>query len=643
MCGISGILNTDGTPVQRHILEDMNERLIHRGPDGHGVFTDGPLGFAHRRLSIIDLTQAASQPMTAHHGRYAITYNGEVYNYLELRAELEREGVTFSTTSDTEVILHAYIRWGASCLDRFNGMFAFGIWDSETSELFLARDRYGIKPLYTLRTPRAFAFASEGKAFLSLPFYTPEMDHEALAEYFTFQNIFTNRTLLKGVTTFPAGHHQTINLRTGYTPPVEYWDFNYEEPAHPAGDREYAEELDRLFRQSVKRCMVGDVEVGAFLSSGMDSGSIAAIASRNTDSLKTFTCGFEMKNASAQEKGFDERRQAAMLARYLGTDHRETCLTHRHMEDSLRQLVWHLDEPRVGQSYPNFFAAKLAASQVKAVLAGTGGDEILGGYPWRYYRALECCSFDAYVEKYYGFWQRLLPDDTFSDLFSPVGDKVAHVRPKEIFRDIFRGRRKEQYCPVDCINHSLYLESKTFLHGLLMVEDKLGMAFGLETRFPFLDNDLVDFATKLPMHLKLRNIAEVIRMNENEPGRKSDKYFLKTNDGKILLRTAMAKYIPDEVANGVKQGFSGPDASWFQKESAQFVLDTVAAPDAAFREFLDPAVVRRLVDRHISGKTNRRLLIWSLICFEQWCREYLHGEEEHAQPEYGSMYAAIGS
>jgi len=266
----------------------------------------------------------------------------------------------------------------------------------------------------------------------------------------------------------------------------------------------------------------------------------------------------------------------------------------------------------------------LASKFVKVVMAGTGGDEIFGGYPWRYYRAVVNDSFESYVDKYYLFWQRLIPDELTSTVFKPIQNEVKHVQTREIFRDVFAKHASKLTRPEDYINHSLYFEAKTFLHGLLIVEDKLSMAHGLENRVPFLDNDLVDFGMKLPVKYKLGNLGEIVRLNENEAGPKTKKYFNKTKDGKLLLRKAMSKYIPNDISDATKQGFSAPDASWFKGESIDYVKNKLYAKDAIIYDFMDRNTVTGLINEHLEGKQNRRLLIWSLLNFEQWCNTFLH-------------------
>ncbi len=620
MCGVAGILNLDGEPVAPVLLKRMTDAIAHRGPDGEGSYIDGPLGLGHRRLAIIDLTPAGHQPMISTDHRYVLSYNGEIYNFRELRTELEAAGYRFRSSTDSEVVLYAMACWGTEALRRFNGMFAFALWDRQKKQLVLARDRYGIKPLYIGTQGRRVSFASEQKAILADPSFIRTLDTPALLEYFTFQNIFTSRTLLKNIQLLPAGHYATLDLETKNPEPVltRYWDYRFREPDQPASKAEYVEELDRLFRQAVNRQLVSDVELGAYLSGGMDSGSITAIAAQSFPYLKTFTCGFDLSSASGIELAFDERSKAEAMSARFKTEHYEMVLKAGDMERCLPKLAGHLEEPRVGQSYPNYYAAQLASKFVKVVLSGSGGDELFGGYPWRYYRAVVNQDFDHYIDQYYVFWQRLIPNSVLSKVFAPVWGDVKDVWTRDIFRDVFLTHDNELDRPEDYINHSLYFEAKTFLHGLFVVEDKLSMAHGLETRVPFMDNDLVDFAMQCPVNLKLNNLAEAVRINENEPGIKAVKYFQKTRDGKQLLRDVMSRYIPEEITSAEKQGFSSPDASWFKGESINFVRRKLLSGEPHLYRYLDRAAVTTLINEHLDGRKNRRLLIWSLLNTEQW-------------------------
>jgi asparagine synthase (glutamine-hydrolysing) len=627
MCGITGIFNVDGRPVSVSVLKRMTDVVRHRGPDGEGFWTDSFVGFGHRRLAIIDLSPLGHQPMQTEDGSFVIAYSGEVFNYQNLRLELEAQGHRFRSQSDTEVVLKAYQEWGPGCVQRFNGMFAFAVWDRRRNQLFLARDRYGVKPLYYRYKDGTLLFGSEIKSILEHPDVDVRVSIEALNEYFSFQNVFTDRTLFEDIKLLPPAH--TLSLTLGGTGSLEvcrYWDYDFREEDRLSAD-EYVEELDRLFEQAVNRQLVSDVEVGSYLSGGMDSGAITCVAARNFPTLKTFTCGFDLSSASGMELSFDERRKAEFLSSRYGTEHYEVVLKAGDMERIMPRLIWHLEDLRVGQSYPNYYVARLASKFVKVMLSGAGGDEMFAGYPWRYYRAVVNDSPTEYLHKYYTYWHRLIPDSLKGKFYQPaVYPRVLGHQTKDVFAQVMNGRPLQLRAPEDYVNHSLYFESKTFLHGLLTVEDKLSMAHGLETRVPFLDNDLVDFAMRVPVRHKLRNLTEVVRLNENTPGPKTAMYFQQTNDGKIILRRALSRYVPQDYTDGIKQGFSAPDASWFKGQSIDYIRGLFSDPRARIFDFVQPETVRSLLEEHFTGQQNRRLLIWSLLCFEWWCRIFLDGQ-----------------
>lgn len=664
MCGIVGAISLNRPSINVLYAKPMADKIAHRGPDDAGYLFfhtgmrhnnkisffenltddqfrkvddmlpsiesssaqreinghDYDLYLGHRRLSILDVTYAGHQPMCDLSKNVWIVYNGEIYNFAELRKELEQFGHKFRTHTDTEVIIYSYIQWGIECIHKFNGMFAFSLYDNFQKKVYLARDRYGIKPLYYhITEDNTFIFASETKSILEYKDYKNEVDKEAVLEYFTFQNIFTDRTLHKNIKLLPPGHYIELDLskeRNNEPSITQYWDFDFSEPETIKDEREYIEELERLFTQAVQRQLVADVEVGSYLSGGIDSGSITAIAAQRLPSLKTFTIGFDLSSTSGLELSFDERSKSEYMSYLFKTEHYEMVLKSGDMERCMRDFTYHLEEPRVGQSYPNYYAAKLASKFVKVVLSGTGGDELFAGYPWRYYRAVNNLDFNDYTNKYYGFWKRLIPNKLLMEVFSPIANETQNVWTRDIFASVFKTPKIAQ-TPEEYINHSLYFESKTFLHGLLVVEDKLSMTHSLETRVPFLDNDLVDFAQKVPVKFKLKNLEKTMKMDENEIGK-----LQKTNDGKIILRKAISKHIPEDIHNAIKQGFSSPDNSWFKGDSIEFVKQKLLHDDAHIYKYMDKSTTQRLINEHLSGEQNRRLFIWSLLNFEEWNNIY---------------------
>jgi len=620
MCGICGVFRADGAAVQATTVAKMAVELTHRGPDSDGVWASGPVGVASRRLAIIDLSPAGHQPMTNEDGNYILVYNGELYNYQQLRAELQAAGHRMESHSDSEVVLHAFEEWGAACLNRFNGMFAFAIWDQRAQRLFLARDRFGVKPLYYHWDGAKLIFASEVKAIFMYPGVRRALCYPALNEYFTFQNVFSDLTLFEGIKSLPAGHYLFVDSDNG--PSVtQYWDYDFSSQISDLSVEDAAEEVRRLFDHAVTRQLVSDVPVASYLSGGLDSGSITAVARRQLGHLTTFTAGFDLSSASGLELGFDERAEAEFLSNLLKTEHYEMVLHAGDMERVMPQLIWHLEDLRVGQCYPNYCVARLAGRFVKVVLSGAGGDELFGGYPWRYYRGTGNGGGRDHYRNYYEFWQRLVPDEDKPLLFNDnTVRRLAGHSTFDVFRGVFRQEMPLE-TRADFINASLYFELKTFLHGLLIVEDKVSMAHSLESRVPFLDNDLVDFACKLAPHYKLADLENIASVDENDLRKYQPATRFRT--GKRVLRTAMERIIPPEVTQRVKQGFSAPDASWFRGESIEYVNRLLRDPQARIYDHLRHEYISRKLDEHTSGRHNHRLLIWSLLSFEWWLRRFL--------------------
>ena len=623
MCGIAGIVDLNGRPVEKMNIKRMTDAIKHRGPDGEGQWTQDNVGLGHRRLAIIDLTEAASQPMFSSDGRFVIIYNGELYNYRELRKRLQNLGHQFQTNSDTEVLMAALITWQEAALKEFNGMFAFAFYDTHAKKMMLARDRYGIKPLYYNVQDSIFTFCSEQKGINARSGFKKILDKEGLVEYLTFQNFFTDSTLTVNLKLLSAGHYLKIDTESNFIEaPTKYWDFSFSNDLSPASDQDYLEELDRLFRQACEKTLISDVEVGAYLSGGIDSSSIAKLVSDKNPNLQTFTVGFNLSQVYGDELEFDETELARKTALSLGTRHHEFILSSKSMEEGLKSIVKHIEEPRVGQSYPNYYASKLASQHVKVVLSGAGGDELFGGYPWRYFRENGSHEITSYTERYFRSWQRLMNSEEQRNLLKPIWSQVSHLDTFDIFRKILSESKISPDNHDEYINSAMYLEAKTFLNGLLIVEDKLSMSHGLETRVPFLENDLVDFALRLPPRLKVKRVVSIDQIDENFAGNKKDFFYSKSGDGKLLFRKLVQKYFGPELSENRKQGFSAPDATWFRTRNRVFIQETLFSPSNPLNELFDVSVMKNMVNQHFDNTKNRRLLIWSFLFLTEALKSY---------------------
>lgn len=626
MCGIAGILNYEGRPVQNELIKRMTDSIAHRGPDDNGEFLDGSLGLGHRRLSILDLSKAGHQPMPTRDGKAVISYNGEIYNFRELRSELEKLGHPFFSNTDTEVIINGYLEWGLDVVPKLNGMFAFALWDTQKRELYLVRDRFGVKPVYFWSREKEFVFASEIKAILTHPDYNPEVNINALNEYFSFQNLFRFHTLFKDIQMLAPAKILSIS-ENGEIRSNTYWDYDFSKRDQSISEEEATEETLRLFRQAVERQMVADVRVGSYLSGGMDSGSITAVAAGETERLATFTCGFDLSAVTGREANFDERREAEIISGFYKTEHYQQVINAGDISWSMPRVIWHLEDLRLGMSYPNYYISGLASKFVKVCLSGAGGDELYGGYPWRYYRVFKSMDRNEFFGEYYNFWQRTVNDNEKDELFTKKTISSIHDERSmfDVFSRVFTFNNTLKYeTPEDYVADSLYFEAKTFLHGLFVLGDKLSMAHSLEERFPFMDNDLVDFAQKLPIRYKLSNIEQMKKVDENEM-RKIQNFQLEYNDGKNVLRNAMKAFMPEEVLNRRKQGFSAPDESWYRGENLNYVNEILFQKNACYTEYINPDFVKKIVNEHVDHKINHRLLIWSFLSFEWWCRIFLGG------------------
>lgn len=627
MCGIAGIFKVNGNPVSEQEIKSVTNALAHRGPDGEGVYVSENMALGHRRLSILDLSAKGAQPMPSNDQEWIIVFNGCIYNYLELKIELQSKGHVFKSTTDTEVISEGLSAYGPSFFERLDGMFAVGAYHKTSKTLWLSRDRYGVKPLYYWFQNGVLLFASEIKAFMAHPAFKVEMDYSALNEYFTFQNVFSYHTLFKGVTMLPPANTVSINSETTFVKHRSWWNYDFSNPDEKISFEDAREETARLMKKAVAKQMVADVPVGSYLSGGMDSGSIAVIASKHVNRLYTFTAGFEMSEVHGVEAGYDERIDAELTANFIKSEHYEQVINAGDLKWSLPRVIWHLEDLRVGMSYPNYYISRLASKFVKVCLQGTGGDELYGGYPWRYYRVFQSLNQKDFFSQYYGFWQRLVSDqDKYSLFHSEAYQKMDIAEPRTIFERVFTFNEKLKYdTPEQHIQNSLYFEIKTFLPGLLLVGDKLAMANGLEERFPFLDNSLVDFAQKIPVRHKLGNLEAMKRIDENETDKRNK--YRQYDDGKNVLRKAMTDILPDRVLNRQKQGFSAPDESWYRGENAAYVKELLLGKNIASHEFVNPAYIERIIYEHCEKRINHRLLLWSLMSFEWWCKLFLKGEK----------------
>jgi len=613
VCGIVGVLQRDGAPVDPEALGRAAASLAHRGPDDAGQMVDGPVGLGHRRLSIIDLSRAARGPIANEDETVWLTYNGEIYNFRELRRLLVARGHSFRSHSDGEVVVHGWEEWADGLFERLNGIFAFGIWDSRRGQLVLARDRFGAKPLYFSADQNAVVFGSEVKALLAYWGRGASLSLPALGEYLTFQNVYGERTLFEGVEMLSAGTYMRVS-RDGGIARRTYFD-PIPEPVEGADEAELAEELRGRLARAVERQLVADVPVGAYLSGGMDSASLVTLAGRVIPHIHTFTAGFDVADASPLELAADERADAELVARQVGTEHYEAVLHAGDMARVLPQLVWHLEDLRAGTCYQNFYVARLASRFTKVVLAGTGGDELFAGYPWRYARLDGVHDRGSFVDTYYDYWCRLVPDEQKPELFTDAAwDEIRAARPlRERFEEVVN------HLPdLDPIDLALYFEQRTFLHGLLVVEDKLSMAHSLEARVPFLDNELVDFALRIPG--KVRNGS---------------------SEGKKLLRDAARGLLPDTLVTKRKQGFSPPDRTWYQGRNLSYVREVLLDSTALSRGLFRPARIERTISEHARGEADHRLLIWSLLCLEWWQRHFVDdwsaAAARYALPEHARV------
>jgi asparagine synthase (glutamine-hydrolysing) len=623
MCGICGILARDGTPAARETLDAMISVLRHRGPDGQGSFVDGEVGLGHLRLSIIDV-DGGSQPIANETGTLQVVFNGEIYNFVELREELEAFGHCFKTRSDTEVIVHAYEQWGRECVRRFNGMFAFALWDGVRRELFIARDHLGIKPLYYVDLGQRVLFASEIKALLQDPACPRDVDVEGLADLFTFRYVPSPGTLFKGIFKLTPGHWMTVSSRGIET--RRFWDWV---PREPSADREGAliEEYQALLEDAVRLQLRSDVPLGLFLSSGIDSGALLAIMSKySSGPVRAFTIGFEGGESS------NEVDDARALAEMFGATHDVMMVTPADYQSYYERYLWDLEEPVGNETAAAFyFVSKITSEQVKVALTGQGADEPWAGYKRyigaklsEYYSRVPVGvteSLASIVTKVPGRFERLKrgavalgePDvlTRFTKMYSFFSDDMK----RQLFGDSLRAylsasghdskealrRLQQDVDGLDPLSQMLYIDTRSNLpDDLLMVGDKMSMANSLEARVPFLDYRLVEFVERLPAGMKLNGLT-----------------------GKYLHKKALEKWLPASIVWRKKKGFANPVEHWFRDTMRPFVEECLLSADSACARYFDRQYIRRMLQLDRDGKEQFRRHIYLLVSFELWHRRFI--------------------
>ena len=597
MCGITLAYSITPRMDLEEKIRRMTNILYHRGPDAYGYYTDenNNIAFGHRRLSVIDLSQMGHQPMFYDDENLVIVLNGEIYNFLELKKALSAKGYNFKSKSDTEVVLASYSEWGENCVDHFNGMWSFAILDKRRKKIFCSRDRTGIKPFYYYEKNGLFLMASEIKAILASG-VTAELDFNGLNEYFSFQNIISSSTLFNNIKMLPPGNSLVVDTVTGKINLNEYWDMRYN-PDYNCTEEDFTEELKEIFLNSMQRHMISDVEIGATISGGMDSSAIASIASKHFGKIHTFTGYFNTSDIDIEDRSYSELDDARIIAKKFNTIHHERLIVPQDLIDTLPSIVWHLEDPKVGMCYTFYTMSQIVSQKVKVNLSGTGGDELFAGYPWRYNLIFDK-NEDEFDVIYYDWWCRLIKDDEKKSFFCKNSlDKMDINVSRDAYRAILN--KTKGY---SSINKALYFDLKTFLHGFLMVEDKMGMAYSIESRFPFLDKELLDFMGKLPDNLKFKDGL-----------------------GKYLLKNAFRDLLPEDIIYKRKQGFTPPDRTWYKRELKEYIESLLLSKKTIIFEYIERKAIEDIIQKHNNG-TDKRLEIWSLLFFEGWCRTFLRGD-----------------
>lgn len=655
MCGICGEIDFNhGVRVEP--IRRMCKVLTHRGPDDEGmVFIRGnhcvevknsseshlnengfQVALGHRRLSIIDLSEAAHQPMCNEDGRIWIVFNGEIYNFQEIRKKLQRKEYCFKSKSDTEVILRAYEEWGVECLDHLRGMFAFAIWDSNLNQLFMARDRLGKKPLVYFRQNGRFAFASEIKALLEIPGVERRVNINALHHYLTYQYVPSPDTIFEGIQKLPPAHYLLYDNK-GNLRIERYWRLNFDSSKKTYRDLQELMVLVRTrLEESVKLRLISDVPLGAFLSGGMDSSLIVGLMAKLSEKpVKTFSIGFE-------EKEFDELSYARMVSNHFATDHHEFIVKPNAIE-ILPKLVWHYNEPFADSSaIPTYYVANLTKDFVKVVLTGDAGDENFAGYP-RYLRSKWVDSFTKIPRK---LRKDLLPyflrifsslhwrektlnrlADFMEALSSDQGMnyaeqiKIFNAKEKEgIYTDDFREKvakinplgfllgKFEESKTENLVEQLLYVDINSYLpEDLLVKMDIATMANSLEARVPFLDHKFMELVGEIPIHLKLRG-----------------------TESKFILKKVFKDFLPGDILKRKKMGFGVPVSKWFRNELKEYIYEVLLDPKTLNRGYFKREGIERLLNDHIGLRYDHSARIWALLFLEIWFRVFMDKEGEYA-------------
>jgi asparagine synthase (glutamine-hydrolysing) len=630
MCGIAGYVSI-GPKLPERILEKMTDRIYHRGPDGHGYYRDSFASLGHRRLSIIDLAGGA-QPMTNEDESLWVVYNGEIFNHAPLRERLEGAGHRYRSRCDTETILHAYEEYGPASLDLYRGMFAFAIWDKPRRKLFCARDRLGKKPFYYYWDGTEFVFASEIKALLAHPSVSARLEPELLSEYLAFGYSCGDKTLFAGIRKLMPGHYLELSLeRDRLELRIErYWDVPAD-AVETRGDEEWIAECRQRVEETVQMRLMSDVPLGMFLSGGVDSSVIAALMKRMvTTPVETFSVGYE-------ERQYSELNYAASLAAAIGTAHHEVIVGMGDFFNALPRLVWHEDEPI---SWPSsvslYFVSRLAAERVKVVLTGEGSDELFGGYGrYRFYLLNQryLSYYRLAPEAVRGWVRRQLADsglisadlrrklqhtflgrgvemeslylDNFYSAFAPAGQRPLFpgIDPAAAYEG-FRGYW-DQAANRSPLERMLYADQKTYLVELLMKQDQMSMACSIESRVPFLDHQLVEFAARVPDSLKIRN-----------------------GTGKYILKKAVEDLLPAEILNRPKMGFPTPLRRWLLSEQAAPLFAMLEQKGGLLEDIVDRAALRELIERHRQDREDATDRLWRLVNLHLWGEIFLRGRQD---------------